>query len=270
MDKLRQTILDFSSVNNLDSIEIAKKDRVESEKIKEQCLKYTKKLKTAVSKIIDLPKKEQFSLELINNKPWSAFNTHIAPYQSKIAINTDFSITNMKLKLLMSHEIYAGHHSELSIKDRYLVDYSRGEHGIANNFSPQSFISEGIAECSMLFFNLFDLKEPITNLSFMLNDLGNMVSNNAAFYFGQNGWTKDQIYSYRKKIENGLVEEKDVINAVRFDTDPIYSRYSPWYYQAKQLIMSSFGRAKNKTKFIQDLFNLPLTPNYFKLEKYNE
>lgn len=93
---------------------------------------------------IDLPANESFSLEYVNDKPWSGYNWYQGNAQSLIQINTDLPIFISRAVDLGCHEGYPGHHTFNALLEKNLVQ-DRGwlEFSLYPLFSPQSLIAEG-------------------------------------------------------------------------------------------------------------------------------
>ncbi len=93
---------------------------------------------------IDLPVNESFSIEYVNDKPWSGYNWYQGDAQSLIQINTDLPIFISRAVDLGCHEGYPGHHTFNALLEQKLVN-EKGwkEFSIYPLFSPQSLIAEG-------------------------------------------------------------------------------------------------------------------------------
>ncbi|MGI9204494.1 MAG: hypothetical protein ACR2Q3_10815 [Woeseiaceae bacterium] len=93
---------------------------------------------------IDLPDHESFSIEYVNDKPWSGYNWYQGDAQSLIQINTDLPIFISRAIDLGCHEGYPGHHTFNALLEQNLVK-NKGwqEFTIYPLFSPQSLIAEG-------------------------------------------------------------------------------------------------------------------------------
>jgi len=91
---------------------------------------------------IDLPENESFSLEYVNDKPWSGYNWYQGDSQSLIQINTDLPIFISRAVDLGCHEGYPGHHTFNALLEKNLVQ-DRGwlEFSLYPLFSPQSNLS---------------------------------------------------------------------------------------------------------------------------------
>ncbi len=93
---------------------------------------------------IDLPDNESFTLEYVNDKPWSGYNWYQGKSQSLIQINTDLPIFISRAVDLGCHEGYPGHHTFNTLLEKNLVDdLGWLEFSLYPLFSPQSLIAEG-------------------------------------------------------------------------------------------------------------------------------
>src|SRR5262249_48876745 len=92
---------------------------------------------------------EDSYLELVTNEPWAAFNYYEGDLRSRVVINTDLPVWSHRLPHLVAHELYPGHHTEHAGKEQALVrDHGYLEESILLTGTPQSLVSEGIAECA--------------------------------------------------------------------------------------------------------------------------
>lgn len=103
-------------------------------------------LRSRVSERFGLPDGEDFSIELVNDRPWSGYNWPLGDLKSRIDINTDLPVLLPALPDLLAHEGYPGHHTEHATKEAGLVR-GRGwlEHSIQLINAPECVVSEGIA-----------------------------------------------------------------------------------------------------------------------------
>jgi hypothetical protein len=95
---------------------------------------------------LSLPAGEQFTVEYVTGKSWSAYNWYQGGFQSLIQVNTDLPITIDRAIDLACHEGYPGHHVYNALLEQALVR-GRGwvELSVYALFSPQSLIAEGTA-----------------------------------------------------------------------------------------------------------------------------
>jgi hypothetical protein len=95
---------------------------------------------------IALPSSESFTVEYVNNKPWSGYNWYKGNCFSVIQVNTDLPIFIDRAVDLACHEGYPGHHVYNMLMEKNLFR-ERGwmEFSVYPLFSPQSLIAEGSA-----------------------------------------------------------------------------------------------------------------------------
>lgn len=95
---------------------------------------------------IGLPANERFTLEFVNDKPWSGYNYYKGDANSLIQINTDLPIYIDRAVDLGCHEGYPGHHVYNALLEHAFVK-ERGwvEMSVYPLFSPMSLIAEGSA-----------------------------------------------------------------------------------------------------------------------------
>ncbi len=93
-----------------------------------------------------LPAGEQFTIEYVTGKTWSAYNWYQGNYRSLIQVNTDLPVFIDRALDLACHEGYPGHHVYNVLLEQHLVR-GRGwqEFAVYPLFSPQSLIAEGTA-----------------------------------------------------------------------------------------------------------------------------
>lgn len=93
---------------------------------------------------IALPQGESFTVEYVNDKPWSGYNWYQGNSVSLIQVNTDFPIEISRAVDLGCHEGYPGHHTFNALLEKNLVvDEGWIEYTLYPLFSPQSLIAEG-------------------------------------------------------------------------------------------------------------------------------
>lgn len=194
--------------------------------------------------------------ELVSNKPWEAFNTHIKPFTSKLSVNLDIDIFEMNLHHMAAHEGYAGHHTELSNKDILLTNEGRGEHGLVITYSAQTFISEAIADVMYVILGILDKSNPVGMISWHYGLLKSALQNLATFLYIEDHWTKAQIEEELKKY---TLSDKARQGMLSFSTDPVFSRYAPIYYSAFNFLEPLYAKTSNKKKLIHTLFTQPCT-----------
>lgn len=202
-----------------------------------------------------LPVGESMTVTGISRKPWSAFNRHVAAFSSELQINLDVRHTETDLLRLAGHEGYGGHHTELSLKDKLLLE-GRGEHGLVITFSPQTFISEAIAESSASIFDLL----PHNRKTQLLTDydrLTDALLNLAAFWFFQDKIEKKEI---KDKLMHFKIADETREMILNFATDDFWGKYALIYYPAYDFLLNFYNRTEDKHGFLAEIYNLPTTP----------
>ena len=106
-------------------------------------------LRGLTRELVELPEGERFELYLVNDKHWYAFNDYRGGLRSRVEVNTDLPINAPAVAALMSHELYPGHHTERTWKEQLLVGSGHIEETVLPYGTPQSVITEGIAELAM-------------------------------------------------------------------------------------------------------------------------
>lgn len=97
-------------------------------------------------KHIPLPENENFNIEYVTGKSWSAYNWYKGNYYSVIQVNTDLPIYIDQAIDYACHEGYPGHHVyNLLLEKNLMRDRKWMEVCVYPLFSPQSLIAEGSA-----------------------------------------------------------------------------------------------------------------------------
>ncbi|WP_256717873.1 hypothetical protein [Shewanella sp. UCD-KL12] len=95
---------------------------------------------------IALPEGENFSIEFVTDKIWTAYNWYQGNYSSLIQLNQDQPLYIERCLELASHEGYPGHHVFNLLQERDLVRNEQWiEYAVYPLYSPISFLSEGSA-----------------------------------------------------------------------------------------------------------------------------
>jgi hypothetical protein len=94
-----------------------------------------------------LPDEEQFTVEYVTGKTWSAYNWYQGAYRSVIQVNTDLPIHADWALVLACHEGYPGHHAyNVMLEKRFVRERRWQEFSVYPLFTPQSLIAEGTAD----------------------------------------------------------------------------------------------------------------------------
>ncbi len=194
-------------------------------------------------KLLDLPDGEAVTIEIVQDKPWSAYNWYLGKYRSRIEINTDLPIRANAVVGLMAHEAYPGHHTEHAIKEQRLYrGEGRLEHSIFLMNTPECLVSEGIATVAR------EVIFPDDELAAWLQDelypaagiegvdaalqvsidrareqlMG--VESNAAFLLHEDGRPESEVLDYLRRYS--LRTEKEARQSLKFLTKPLFRRCS--------------------------------------------
>jgi hypothetical protein len=106
-----------------------------------------RELREATVKLVDLPEGEGLVVEGVRDEPWWAFNYYQGSLRSRVVVNLDVPTTCRECIHLAGHEVYPGHHTEHSLKERLLVQgQGKVEEAIKLVPTPSALVGEGIAE----------------------------------------------------------------------------------------------------------------------------
>jgi hypothetical protein len=95
---------------------------------------------------VGLPEGEEFELELVTGERWLGYARYLGGLRTHIQVNLDLPLPAADLALLISHEIYGGHHTHRVWQDVELVrGQGRIERTLDVLWSPEAVLSEGIA-----------------------------------------------------------------------------------------------------------------------------
>ena len=95
---------------------------------------------------VALPPGERVALEMVHDKPWSAFSRYLGDGHSVLQLNADFRFTVDQVLEVACHEAYPGHHTRntLTAPRRATAD-TRPERTVQLMFSPEALVSEASA-----------------------------------------------------------------------------------------------------------------------------
>lgn len=228
-------------------------------------------------RLFSLPPGESFSIEYVNDQPWSAYNWYLGGYHSRIDINTDLPNHLSSLPDLVAHEGYPGHHTEHIIKEQWLWQSKRhGEHSILLINAPECVVSEGIAtharrivmsDIEVRNWMVYDLVARAglkgVNVEAMLalhrakQALG-AVTSNAAILYHQESASEEEVLAYMQRY--GLRSRKEARKAFDFITHPNFRSYLFTYRVGSQLLEQLFKQG-NSVKWFARLLEEPVTPS---------
>ena len=246
------------------------------EKVSELIPRITDKLRLLTRKKFDLPEDESFVVEFVSNEPWSAYNWYLGNSKSRIDINTDIPTRISFLPAVLAHEGYPGHHTDLSIKEKKLVQKRKYYEFTANLLNaPSAVMAEGIATTALrTVLSDHELEEwfreellPVANMTdidpkriiAMSNAANKMdgLAGNAAFMLHDQQKSEAEITRYLQRY--GLSTEKEAKQTIRFISDPLSRSYIFTYHIGYDLLEELFAGG-NWDAYFKRLLEEPVTP----------
>ncbi|GAB6098944.1 hypothetical protein JCM16358_08230 [Halanaerocella petrolearia] len=238
-------------------------------------------LRKRTKSLFDLPVKEEVDVSIVTEKNWGAANWYLGDFNSLMELNIDYPVNLFSLVPLLCHEIYPGHHTEFSFKEKYLVSESEcSENQIFIINSPQLFIAEGIAEVA--FEIIFTCKEAANwlekNIYKKLNIKTDDVNLNKLFKASRinaidqisgnviimlnNECSRDEIVKYIKKYTLRSEETANkLINSLQ--SSPYKRIYNFSYFWGKRLIKRVM-KEKNEVEIFKRLLKEQVYPSLLK------
>jgi hypothetical protein len=95
---------------------------------------------------ITLPANENFSMALVKDKSWGAYNYYKGGNQSLIEINTDLPVSVGNALVLACHEGYPGHHVQGIYNERNYRERGWAEYSVMPLYVPAAPLNEGGAD----------------------------------------------------------------------------------------------------------------------------
>jgi hypothetical protein len=224
-----------------------------------------------------LPEGESFEVQFVSGQPWGAYNWYLGGYRSRIDINTDLPLQVAGLSELLAHEGYAGHHTELSIKESLLVrGFGWSEHCVALINSPSCVVAEGIAvrareiimsddeliawHADDLFpragFHGLDARREHALIQARRKLAG--ADGNAAFLLHDQGATENEVIAYLQRYTLRTPEEARKMLA--FLTAPLSRSYIFTYNVGGDMLDALFAARGERERWFARLLTEPVTP----------
>jgi hypothetical protein len=223
-----------------------------------------------------LPIGEEFTIKIVKNEPWSAYNWYLGNFKSRIDVNIDVPNAWTRILLTAAHEGYPGHHTEHVVKEKLLyIEEQRFEHSILLIQTPECVIAEGIGNTGLdVLFTVSEqieigLKElcPDPKREYSLEILiaenearKNIMAfaNNLAIHAYVDGWSDDQLVKYG--LDFGFVTEERLRQNLMFIRNPLWSTYVFNYFIGETLIKKKFGERPSPADF-KRLLTQPILPS---------
>jgi hypothetical protein len=225
----------------------------------------------------DLPEGDDFTVEFVSDQPWSAYNWYLGNSKSRIEINTDLPAKIVDLPVLIAHEAYPGHHTDLSIKEVKLVKGLKYYEFTINLLNaPSAVMAEGIATTALKTALTNDELEqwfreellPSAGLSpidakrmLAIDDAQDQIgriSVNAAFMLHEQNKSHEEIIQYLQRY--GLTSEERARHIIRFVTDP-FNRSYIFNYDAGRDLLEELFQHGNRDHYFKRLIEEPVTPS---------
>lgn len=237
----------------------------------------TRQLRQLTRARFPLPEDESFELYPVTNKPWRAYNWYLGRGRSRIDINTDLPLPVTHLATTIAHEGYAGHHTELSIKEARLLR-AQGwlEHGLALINAPSCVVSEGIAVRALDVLMSdeeqirWQAEEIFPRAGYAHLDAAREqaidkvmqrlagVWDNAAFLLHDQHQSPAEVSAYFQRY--GLHRADEAAKAVEFISDPLSRSYVFNYRYGGKLLDELFAAQGQVDFWFTRLLTEPVTP----------
>lgn len=235
------------------------------------------RLHTIARQKFDLPDGDDFTVEFVSDQPWLAYNWYLGNSKSRIQINIDLPTRISELPVLIAHEAYPGHHTDLSIKEAKLVKRFKCYEFTVNVLNaPSSVMAEGIATTALKTALTNDELEgwfreellPAAGLSqidakrlLVIDDAEDKIgkiAGNIAFMLHDENKSADEIISYLQRY--ALVSEERAKHLVRFVSDPFSRSYIFTYDSGRDLLEELFQQG-NRDRYFRRIIEEPVTPS---------
>ena len=225
--------------------------------------------------LFDLPSGEEVTWELVEDKPWGAYNRYRGQYRSAIEVNTDLPSHVHRVVEAVAHEAYPGHHTEGAIKEHLLYrQEGRAEHAI-HLLAPECVLAEGMAVSALgMIFSDSDLvaflRDELCPLAGLpgedaerqvavarATDALRGVTSNAALLLHSDGQPPDEVKRYVERYLLG--SPGDVDHAMGFIQIPLWRSYVFNYSMGRELVAPLLEGPDRVANFSR-LLSEPLTP----------
>lgn len=247
------------------------------ERVKELLPLVINKLHTVTRQKFDLPDGDDFTVEFVSDEPWLAYNWYLGNSKSTIQINTDLPTRISELPVLIAHEAYPGHHTDLSIKEAKLVKGLKYYEFTVNLLNaPSSVMAEGIATTALKTAFTNDELEawlgeellPAAGLTHLdvkrmlaideADDKIGRIAGNAAFMLHDQSKSAEEIINYLQRY--ALVAEERAKQLVRFVSRPFDRSYIFTYDSGRALLEELFQHG-NRDHYVRRIIEEPITPS---------
>lgn len=251
------------------------RDRVPRDRIGEALQAVSEALRDLARERFGLPDREEVVYEVVEDRPWNAFNRYHGDLRSVVTINADVGHGMSALPRLATHEVYPGHHTEHCLKEIGLVrERGQAEQTIMPVNTPQCLVSEGVGELGMhallgpgwgtwtqdvlgelgLTFH-GELAERLQPLLTRLRE----ARLDAVVLAHDRGADPDHVAAYLQ--HRMLVDEQRARHMVRFLMDPLWRAYTVTLVEGSRLV-GEWLDARPPTQSVADRFQLLLRQQF--------
>ncbi len=222
-----------------------------------------------------LPSQEKVIISEVTNKSWPMYCWYQGNYISKIEINIEKVHYWTHLLHTVCHEAYPGHHTERTLKERYLFR-NKGyfETSILIIYTPEIVISEGMGILAeRVLFNPTEsiqiLLEKVLNNKKIEDSLEDLIGqseiregfrrfeSNLAYYKYVYNWNEEELTKYARNFR--VIPDVGIKAMLEFITDKIWAPYI-LVYQGERLITEKFGNKPSPKEF-QKLLTEQILPS---------
>jgi hypothetical protein len=105
------------------------------------------RLRERTRELFALPDGERVDYEVVEDKPWNAFNRYHGGFRSSVALNAEAGRAVAALPIVVTHEAYPGHHTDHCVKEARLGGHDEQVISLVN--TPQCLVAEGTAEVAV-------------------------------------------------------------------------------------------------------------------------
>jgi hypothetical protein len=236
--------------------------------------KASEEARRRTASLFDLPPGEEVMWELVEDKPWAAYNRYRGQYRSAVEVNTDLPSHMHRVLEAVAHEAYPGHHTEGAIKEHRLYRQgSRAEHAI-QVLGPEAALAEGIAVNALsIIFSTSDsvafLRDELCKLAGVPGDDAERqvaiaramaalrgVTSNAALLLHRDGQPLDEVKRYLERYLLGSPGQVD--KAMTFIQIPLWRSYAFNYSMGGPLVaplLEGPDRVANFARLLSEPFS---------------
>jgi hypothetical protein len=204
-------------------------------------------LRERTRRAFPLPLEERVEYRIVTGRPWSAFNSHVAGFVSRVAVNADLPVGLGALPALVAHEAYPGHHTERCRKSVRLQGLPERQLWLLG--TPENLVAEGVADLALTGLGLEGWGPLLTELYADLGlpydgELGEQIARaaaplarvrqDAALLLHDRGGSLDDAAAYLTRW--ALLSPDRVQQTLAFLTDPLWRAYICTYVEGEALV----------------------------------